>query len=193
MKTRSRLNLESLENKLCPTITASLKSGTLYISGKADNGSIAVIQDSATAGKIQVFDGITPITGSPFSGVANIRVVLGTADDAVAVDLGGKALPGNISAYMGNGANNLSVTNGAANRLTINAGANDDTVTLGNGVDGLQLNDGMVILNDGFDTLNVEPDVTVVNNLSSYYSNDFTFKAGTTVNNLLVRGGAVWQ
>jgi hypothetical protein len=190
MHLRSRLNLESLETKVCPAVTASLKSGTLYIGGKADNGSIAVIQDSGIAGKIQVFDGVTPITGSPFSGVANIRLVLGTSDDVVNIDLGGQALPGNIAAYMNNGTNSLSLTNGSLNRLTVSTGVNDDTITLGNGVDGLTVTDGTVIVGDGYDSVTVNGDVAFVNNFTSFYSNDFAFMAGATVNNLIVRGGA---
>src|SRR4051812_4058826 len=133
MKRRSLFRLEQLENRWCPAFTAKLSSGTLVISGSAA-ATLSVVQDSVTAGKIQVFDGVTPVTGIPFTGVSNIRMSLTSADDTVAIDLGGKTLPGTITAGLGAGENSFSVVNGAATRVTVGAANDNDQVTFGDGV-----------------------------------------------------------
>src|SRR4051812_26063559 len=115
---RTALVLEQLENRWCPAVTATLKSGILTVSGST-TATLSVIQDSTTAGKIQVLDGVTPVAGSPFASVTNIRLSLTGADDTVAIDLGGKTLTGFISANLGAGANVLSVINGAATRVSV--------------------------------------------------------------------------
>src|SRR5262245_33244071 len=115
MKLRSsalRLAVERLEDRWCPAVTATLRSGTLFISGSADNGAIAITQDATTAGTINVLDGTTAVSGAPFTGVKNIRLNLTSADDKVTIDLGGQTLSGNINANLGDGANDLTVTDG---------------------------------------------------------------------------------
>jgi hypothetical protein len=59
MKSAFRFAIERLEDRWCPALTATLRSGTLTISGSADNGAIGIVQDSTTAGTINVTDGTT--------------------------------------------------------------------------------------------------------------------------------------
>jgi fibronectin-binding autotransporter adhesin len=107
-----RLAVESLENRWCPALTATLSGATLTISGTADTGPIAITQDSTTAGTITVTDGGTTVGSGPFTGVSNVRLNLTSADDTVTLDLGGQTLPGYVLANLGAGANNLTVQTG---------------------------------------------------------------------------------
>lgn len=190
MKSRTRLALEQLENRWCPSLTTSLRSGTLTISGAADNGSISVVQDSTTAGTIQVLDGTTPVSGSPFTSVSNVRLNLTSADDKVTLDLGGQALSGNVTANLGAGANTLSVLNGTVGgRLAVSAGDGDDVVTLGDGTAALSLKSVDVSLNGGTDTLTVAGNTTISRSLNAYFVNNVSLEQGSTANNVTIRGG----
>src|SRR4051812_13275201 len=111
MKFRTRFTVEQLETRWCPAVTATLKSGTLSLSGSADNGSISIVQDSTTAGTITVLDGTTAVSGSPFTGVKSIRGNLTKADDHVTLDLGGQTFTGNVAINLGEGANTLTAVN----------------------------------------------------------------------------------
>lgn len=113
MKSHKPLFCERLEDRATPALTASLgATGLLTISGVADNGSIAITQDATTAGTFNVSDGSTAVTGSPFTGVTDIRLNLTSADDHVTIDLGGQAMSGNVTTNLGAGANTLMVSNG---------------------------------------------------------------------------------
>ncbi|MFL5329625.1 MAG: hypothetical protein ACJ8C4_12000 [Gemmataceae bacterium] len=188
MTRRSLFRLEQLENRWCPAVTARLALGTLTISG-TPAATLSIVQDSTTAGKIQVFDGVTPVTGSPFTGVNNLRLSLGTSADTVAIDLGGKTLPGYIVAALGAGANNLSVINGAATRVSIGASNDDDSVTLGDGISALTLQYADVSLTGGSDTVTLKNGTTLSKDFSAFYVNDVTLEAGASTRNFYVRGG----
>ena len=162
MKPRTRLVLEHLEGRCCPALTASLTGNTLSIVGFADNGSINIVQDTTTAGTIQVLDGATPVTGSPFAGVNNLRIKLTEADDNVTIDLGGQTLAGNIGAHLGNGVNQFAVTNGGVGgRVELHAGNGVDTVKFGDGTAALALQSVEVTLNRGDNTFVLAGNVTV--------------------------------
>src|SRR4051794_26654557 len=103
MKSRTRLALESLEDRWCPALTATLAAGTLTITGTAAD-SIQITQDSTTAGTINVLDGSDAVSDSPFTGVTNIRLNLTKADDHVTIDLGGQTFSGDVAANLGGGA-----------------------------------------------------------------------------------------
>ena len=165
MKPRTRLGLEALEDRWCPALTASLQSGLLTISGTADNGSISVVQDSATAGTISVLDGTTAVGSSPFTGVTSVRLNLTSADDNVTIDLGGQALSGSVVANLGAGANSLTVSNGTITGNLLITGDTSASRGCGGRGDG-----GSAVADTGVDTL--------------------TLAAGATVNNLAIRGGA---
>ena len=190
MKSRKRLGVEYLEGRWCPALTATLSHGTLTIAGTADNGAVNVAQDSATAGTITVTDGDTAVTGSPFTGVTNIRLRLTDADDTVAIDLGGQTLSGSILALLGGGADSLTVTNGAVGRrLSVAGGNDDDTVTLGDGTAELTIRDAELALFGGLDTITVSGNVTVSRSLSTFYANTVTLEEGSTAGNVFLRGG----
>lgn len=187
MTSRKPLVVERLEDRWCPALTASLKGGTLTVSGAADNGSIQVVQSSTTAGSIKVLDGTTEV-GS-FTGVKNVRLNLGSADDVVAIDLGGQSLSGSILANLGGGANELTLTNGTLGRLSVGSGEGDDEVTLGDGSTALSVKDADLTLFGGIDTVTVKSGVEVTRSLTTFYANDVTLEAGSTSKNVLVRGG----
>lgn len=190
MKQQTRLTVEALEHRWCPAITASLRSGTLTISGTADNGTLNIRQDTTTAGTIQVLDGDTAVTGSPFTGVRNIRLNLTAADDTVAVDLGGLTFTGSLAANLGNGANTLTVNNGGlGSRLSVRAGGGEDRVTLGNGTDDLTLRDVDLALFGGIDNVTVSDGASITRALTTQYANDVTLAAGSTTHHVFLRGG----
>jgi hypothetical protein len=190
MKSRIRLAVEQLEHRWCPALTASLRSGTLTISGTADNGTINVVQDTMTAGTINVLDGDTAVSGAPFTGVTNVRLNLTSAADQVKIDLGGQKLAGNVTANLGAGANTLSVVNGSiGGRLAVTSGDDDDTVTLGDGTAALSVKDVDLALFGGIDTVTVASNVNITRSLATLYANNVTLAQGSTVNNVYVRGG----
>jgi fibronectin-binding autotransporter adhesin len=181
------LTLEKLEDRLCPSLTASLQSGTLAVSGTANNGSISVVQDSTTPGTVKVFDGNTAV-GSPFTGVNNVRLNLTGADDKVTVDLGGQKLSGGVTANLGAGTNSLAVVNGSlGGALQANAGAGNDTVTLGDGTKALSLTDVGMILGGGTNTVAVHGKVNVLDSLAAFGAGSVTTDVGSTVKDLFVR------
>jgi len=191
MKSAFRLAVERLEDRWCPALTATLRSGTLLISGSADNGAISIVQDSTTAGTINVTDGSTAVSGAPFTGVNNIRLNLTDADDKVTIDLGGQTLSGSVTASLGDGANDLSVVNGTiGGRLAVNAGNGDDTVTLGDGTKSLSVKDVSLGLFGGMDTVDVKSAVDITRSLTTIYANDVTLDAGSTANNINIFGGS---
>src|SRR5262249_19222038 len=158
------------------------------ISGTADNGSIHVVQDSTTAGTFQVLDGTTPVNTSPLTGVKNIRLNLTSADDNVAIDLGGQTFSGSVTAHLGGGANQLTVVKGGiGGRLAVTAGDGDDTVTLGDGATALSLKDVDLELFGGTDTVTLASQATVSRTLSTLYANDITLDAGSTAHNVFIR------
>jgi hypothetical protein len=191
MKHWTRLSVEHLESRWCPSLTAALRGTTLTISGTADNGSISVVQDTTTAGTIRVLDGTTAVSGSPFTGVTNIRLNLTDADDRVKIDLGGQTLSGNVVANLGDGANDLTVVHGGVGgRLIVGAGEGDDAVTLGDGTADLSVRDAFVNLDGGIDTLTVKSGVDVSRSLSSAFVNEWALDDGATAGNVYVRGGS---
>src|SRR5262249_73137 len=166
MNPRFRPTVERLEDRWCPALTTTLRGGTLTISGSADNGAIGIVQDATTAGTITVDDGSTAVSGSPFTGVSNIRLNLTSADAQVTIDLGGQTLEGSVVGNLGDGANNLSVVNGQiGGRLAVRAGNEDDVVTLGDGTNPLTVRDADIRLDGGMDTLMVKSGVDVTRSL----------------------------
>jgi hypothetical protein len=191
MTPRFRPAVERLEDRWCPALTTTLRGGTLTISGTADNGSISILQDATTAGTITVDDGSTAVSGSPFTGVSNIRLNLTDADDQVKIDLGGQTLKGSVVANLGDGANNLSVVNGAiGGRFAVHAGNEDDLVTLGDGTNALTIRDADIELDGGMDTLTVKSGVDVTRSLVTAYVNEWTLEKGATADNAYIRGGS---
>jgi len=191
MKSRTRLAIERLEDRWCPAVTATAKAGTLTLSG-SPTGTVQITQDSTTAGTFTVLDNGVAITGSPFTSVKNIKLNLGSANDTVAIDLGGKTLTGNVTANLGGGANTLTVVHGGVSgRLSVSAGDANDTVTLGSGTanDTLTLKEADIALDGGIDTLTVKSGVTISRYLDSYFVNNVTLQAGSSVRNVFILGG----
>lgn len=189
MESYALLGLERLEARWCPALTVALNRGTLSISGTADSGLISITQDATTAGTITVLDGSTPVTGNPFTGVANIRLNLTSAADNVTLNLGTKTLSGNVLANLGGGANRLTVIDGGiGGRLVVSGGDGDDTVVLGDG-DALALREADLALFGGTDSATVSSGVTISRSIATQFVNNVTLAAGSTTRNAIFNGG----
>src|SRR5262245_15252106 len=209
MKSRTRLALECLEDRWCPALTATLASGTLTITGAADTA-VNITQDSTTPGTINVLDGSSAVSDSPFTGVTSIRLNLTSADDDVHIDLGGQTFTGNVVANLGGGADSVTLLNGSIDgNLAVVADATGggpgqpDHGGPGGGPGGHAPNDGFAppgfggppasapngnfappgLRGPGGPGHNGTPPVTDTG------ADTVTIEAGTTVNNLLLRSG----
>lgn len=145
---RTRVFLEALEDRWCPSVNFSSNNGTLLITGSSSNpgGSIAITETAANT--IAVTDGGNPVTTQ--TGIKNVTVKLTSADDNVAVNLGGFTLQGNLNINLGSGTNVLSLGNGTiGGELKVAAGSGTDHVTLGDGSTSLTVSKNTSIDTDG--------------------------------------------
>jgi len=190
--------LEWLEDRWCPALTATLSGTTLTISGTADNGSIAITQDSTTPGTISVADGTTAVGNGPFTGVSNVRLNLTGADDKVTIDLGGQTLSGGVLANLGAGANSLTVQNGTlGGNLIVSDGTGAQgphhsrtTPTADTGLDTITLAAGTTVKNMGVLTGQGGADVTVAGDVTGDLAVDAFFRSGSSNGtSLTVTGG----
>ena len=184
---RSRLNVEMLEDRSVPTVTASVVSGSLIIVGDATAASdLTITASSSTAGTtadtFTVVDGATTI--GTFTGVtADLVLNLTNSDDTVAVDLGGLSTTGGIRANLGNGANSLTVDNGTVTGpLNVRGGTGADAVTLG-ATTALTVNGNARVSLGGSadDSLELGANATVNGLLAALAVEHVTLDAGSTV------------
>lgn len=149
-RTCPRLNLQRLEDRSVPAVTASVVHGSLIIKGDATAASsnIAVTakdtNGDGVADTFTVTDGSTAV-GS-FGGVTKeVTLRLSNADDTVSIDLGGLKTPRGLSVALGKGANTLTVADGTVQgSLAVLGGSGADAVTLG-GAAGLTVNGNALI------------------------------------------------
>src|SRR5215468_187677 len=127
-RTRVRPSLEALEQRWCPSVSAAVRGGSLVVSGAATNAADTIQITQTAANTFQIKDGATVV--ATLSGVTKDVVVnLGAANDKVALDLGGRAAPRNVSINLGRGDNQLSVVNGTIDgHLSVFGGRGVDTV-----------------------------------------------------------------
>jgi hypothetical protein len=149
----NRLGVEALEDRCVPAVTASIRFGVLSVTGSSTAPGLTITQTAA--GAFAVEDGGNPVTITGSGTVRNVFVRLGSSDDTVLIDLGGETLAGSVTAWLGGGANDLTVQTGTIGRaLTVLGGSGDEVVTL---ADDLEVNGpASVALNGGIDTLTVD-------------------------------------
>ncbi len=164
----ARPNLESLENRCCPTgLTVRLISDTLYVSGDSTSGIINLNQTVLT-GQIQVLDNTTSLGTYTAS---NISLQTGNAPETVNLTLANhRTLSGNVSLTTGNGADQIFVNGNTlgqiAGNLTINTGRGADQVSLGT-TSGLMIGGNVMLLGSGSDTFTIEGGTLISGNLSA--------------------------
>lgn len=184
-----RLSFELLEGRDCPSVTANVIGGKLYIVSK-DSATLGITQTAADAYEITENGSVVATR----NGVTrSLIVTLGkhTATD-VTINLGGLATVKNVSVYLGNGVNSLSVVNGTITGfLAVVGGGKADTVVLGDGSIGLTIN-GFTTVNTlgGADSFTANSGVTLKGKLSSTHVENVSFNAGSAVQkNTFIVGG----
>jgi hypothetical protein len=185
-RTSPRLNLQVLEDRSVPAVTASVVNGSLVVKGDTAAASNVAITASDTnadgaADTFSVTDGGTSV-GSFGSVTKDVVLRLSSNDDTVSIDLGGLSTPRGISVSMGKGTNALTVANGTvAGSLSVAGGSGADTVTLG-GVTGLTVNGNAVIdLGSGDSDALQLTDATFNRYLLAYSAETVTLDANSTV------------
>jgi hypothetical protein len=127
----ARLSLELLESRFCPSLTLSLVSSTLTISG-VPTGTLAIAETGTNAFKVT--DGSASLP--TFSGVSNINVKLSSRPGDLNVQLNASGLGGNLYEDLGFGftgpSGTVHVSGGRiGGNLTIVRGNGNETVDLG--------------------------------------------------------------
>ena len=181
---RRKLFAEALEDRSVPSVTANLVGGSLLVSGSATTAGDTISVKETGAGQFQVFDGSTQVGGTfTLGSTGNVVVKLGSADDNVAIDLGGNTTPNSVLVALGGGANSLSVANGTvAGSLAVSGGSGADTVALGGSAGALTVNGGTgVALDGGTDDLTLNDNATVGGNLATAGIESVTLASGSSV------------
>src|SRR5262249_22573978 len=126
MKTmrKSRLSVEQLQDRLCPSLTVSLASGYLTVSGMP-TGTLT-IQETGT----HIFQGLDGHTTVAVYTAANITVNLASRPSDLNVQLNASGLGGNLVLSLGNGD-----TVGAPSTIHVSGGKIGGSLTIlrGNG------------------------------------------------------------
>ncbi len=192
----TRLEVEMLEDRYLPSVTAGVLNGTLTVTALGQT-KLAITESSS--GAIQVSDNGKAV--GTYSNVTKGAVItLDNHSDSVFVNLGGNTLHGSLNVTMGNGTNCLDLINGTiTGALTITGGTVTDAIVLGG--DGLgtprsfpaftvagdtTVNSGL----GGNDTLVLNSGVTMKGNLAVLSANSFTLAAGSSVlGNASICGG----
>jgi hypothetical protein len=153
MNNRKFRKFESLENRLCLSVSVSVDAGDLVVSGDAD-GAVEIV--AVSAGAYRVTDnGVLIADESTLTGVTDdIRInleenVAGT-NDTVTIDLGGQTVD-RVYAELGDGDNSFELTNGTASVLNYRGGDGIDSVALSATIESRAL----VSLGDGANDLTV--------------------------------------
>ena len=133
---RVRLSGEPLEDRSVPAVSATISSGTLFVTGAATNPGDTITITQTAPGTFTVADGTTQVTVEGSGTVSNVDVRLGKASDTVSIDLGTFTLAGSVSASMGSGnTDSLSVANGTiGGNLDVKGGPGRDVVTVADGL-----------------------------------------------------------
>jgi hypothetical protein len=124
---RARLSLDTLEDRCCPSISAHVLGGSLFVGGSSAQVTVTeVAQD-----QFRVRDGVTVV--GTYHVEHNVQLDLTTHNsDQLALDLGGHIAPGNVLVNLGQGRPILSIFNGTiAGNLTVEGGGSHGDVDLG--------------------------------------------------------------
>jgi len=127
---RYRPRFDRLEDRACPALVLHQFGTLLTVSGAPTSGSVLINETGATSFTVQ--DGSGGAVQS-FANVRNLTVTLGSASDAVDVNLGGNTFAGTLSVSLGGGTNAFSIENGSVAWLSVLGGSGANNVALGDG------------------------------------------------------------
>jgi len=156
-KSRTRLGLLALENRLTPSASVAFQSGGLTVTGDNTSNTVALV-GSAGAMKVYVVSGqnlfqafsnnpagtlaaiTTPANNrGTYNLTGNINVTMGNSNDFVLfVTDAGKSIPGNVNVSLANGADNVIFNTNTNARATV---AGSTTLNGGLGADNFFLDD----------------------------------------------------
>src|ERR1700722_14082786 len=101
LKKRIWLEVERLESRLVPALTATNINGSLYISGKP-NGELDII-GTGTPYQFRVTDNGAAVSGPTHTITGNLLVNLQYTKGDIKLDLDGETIPGNVLINLGVG------------------------------------------------------------------------------------------
>ncbi len=150
-KKRTRLQLEQLEDRCVPALSASLSAGSLMISG-TPTGELDIVGTPANANSFRITDNGHAVGAGTYTILSNLTVSLTSRPAALKFDLNGNRIPGNVLLALGSGysgpAGSFPVdvyddsgltTNRIGGTLQIINGNGHETVYVGVGPDGFTL------------------------------------------------------
>ncbi len=177
------LNVEQLDDRCCPSVTAGVVNGALVVIGQGAS-QLAITEPAAN--EFRVVDHGKQV-GDYTNVTKGVRISLDAQADSVGINLGGHTLLGDLSIALGNGNNSLSIGNGTiSGALNITGGKDLDTILLGG--DGTAAPKSFPILNvtgntsidnglTGNDALTLESGAILKGNLTVLSANTFTMEA----------------
>lgn len=175
LRNRCRLEIERLEDRCVPTVTAKVIGGVLVVRGTPD-GAVEILRDNG-AGTFDVIDDGTTVLNNA-AGVTSILVKLGSTNDTVTIDLDGGTLNRGVTAFLGNGTNSLTVQNGTiGGSLLAYGGRGADSVAL---ADLTVTGNTYVALDGGADELTTDT-ATLSGDLTTVGINTITLDAASSV------------
>jgi hypothetical protein len=126
---RTRPSVEQMEDRWCPTVTASVKNGILTVAGTPTNSTDLVLVKETAANTFEVDDAGTVVASGLTA--TSVKLKLTGTTDLVSVDLGGNTLAGNLAANLSNTNTTLTVADGTISGAVRVSGRGTDNVTLG--------------------------------------------------------------
>jgi hypothetical protein len=174
MKQRYRIrpSVEQMEDRWCPTVTASVKNGILTVAGTPTNATDLVQVKETAANTFEVDDAGTVVASGLTA--TSVKLNLTGTTDLVSVDLGGNKLAGSLVANLSNTSTTLTVADGTISGSLLVSGRGTDSVTLGSAGTTLSVaRDSDVDLDNSTNA--------IVNVLSGVSFTDDLFASGTSV------------
>jgi hypothetical protein len=176
VKTRTRLRIDSLEDRLVPA-TVFFSGGSLTVSNPmiGAGGTTSLTLTATGANKIQVMDGTTAL--GTYAVTGNLTVNGSNAPDSVTVDLAGFSFTGNVTISTGNGNDTIDMTNSSATaasvagNVTLSSGLGNDSVSVSSASAGVLKFGSSVLIqdtqgNDSFTFGNGSASTTLSGNLT---------------------------
>src|SRR5262245_60252949 len=181
----SRLTVELLEQRWCPTVSAEVIDGSLFIWGdeparlgltQIDEHAFRVVDSGVVVGE---FGGVTH----------DVVVLLGDGDDRVRVNLEHHTTPGDLVVGLGNGNNSVTIQHGTVGgSLHVRGGDGVDNIVLGSDPNLLSpvspafAVEGDTTVEAGAsrgDRLKIQPHVVLHGDLHAVSANNFGMAAGS--------------
>jgi hypothetical protein len=145
LRRKTRLSVEQLEDRNCPSLTIAFMSGNLTVGGAPTHGDLTVTETAAN--NFQVKDGT--FNYGTYKVTGNITLNLTSHQGhPINIDLGGFSAPNNITINLGLGDNTSNVANGIGvfssvpggrinGSLTVQGGSGEETFLPGFKVNGI--------------------------------------------------------